>query len=77
MTAPFKIIDNVRAREAGDDCSRALGRRRSSRPAGEKRWTEAELAKVRKELEAEVAELRADISKAESEIAERTGRRGR
>ncbi len=40
---------------------------------GEKPWTEAELAKVRKELEAEVAGLRADISKAESEIAERLG----
>jgi DnaK suppressor protein len=40
---------------------------------GEKPWTEAELAKVRKELEAEVAGLHADISKAESEIAERLG----
>jgi DnaK suppressor protein len=38
---------------------------------GEKRWTETELAKVRKELEAEVAGLREDISRAESEIAER------
>ncbi len=38
---------------------------------GEKRWTETELATVRKELEAEVAGLRADISRAESEIAER------
>jgi len=41
--------------------------------AGEKRWTEMELAKVRKELEAEVAGLRADIARAESEIAERLG----
>jgi DnaK suppressor protein len=41
--------------------------------AGEKRWTEAELAKVRKELEAEAAGLRADIARAESEIAERLG----
>jgi DnaK suppressor protein len=40
---------------------------------GEKPWTEAELAKVRKELEAEVARLRADISAAESQIAERLG----
>jgi DnaK suppressor protein len=40
---------------------------------GEKPWTEAELAKVRKELEAEVAGLQADISRAESEIAERLG----
>jgi len=39
--------------------------------SGEKRWTEAELAKVRKELESEIAELRAEISKSESEIAER------
>ncbi len=41
--------------------------------SGEKRWTEAELAKVRKELESEISELRAKISKAESEIAERMG----
>jgi DnaK suppressor protein len=38
---------------------------------GEKPWTETELVKVRKELEAEVAALRADISQAESQIAER------
>jgi DnaK suppressor protein len=38
---------------------------------GEKPWTEPELVKVRKELEAEVAGLRADISRAESQIAER------
>jgi DnaK suppressor protein len=40
---------------------------------GEKPWTESELAKVRDELEAEVTGLRADIAKAESEIAERLG----
>jgi DnaK suppressor protein len=40
---------------------------------GEKPWTDAELAKVRKELEAEAAGLQADISRAESEIAERLG----
>jgi DnaK suppressor protein len=40
---------------------------------GEKPWTEAEVAKVRHELEAEVAGLGADISQAESEIAERLG----
>ncbi|HWG60659.1 MAG TPA: TraR/DksA C4-type zinc finger protein [Streptosporangiaceae bacterium] len=40
---------------------------------GEKPWTEQELAKVRKELEAEAAGLRADISRAESQIAERLG----
>jgi DnaK suppressor protein len=38
---------------------------------GERRWTEAELAKVRDQLAAEVAELRADIDKAESDIADR------
>jgi DnaK suppressor protein len=38
---------------------------------GEKPWTETELVKVRKELEAEAAGLRADISRAESQIAER------
>jgi DnaK suppressor protein len=40
---------------------------------GEKPWTEAELGTVRKELEAEVEGLRADIDAAESEIAERLG----
>jgi DnaK suppressor protein len=40
---------------------------------GEKPWTEAELGKVRGELEAEVAGLRADISEAESQVAERLG----
>ena len=38
---------------------------------GEKPWTETELVKIRKELEAEVVGLRADISRAESQIAER------
>ena len=38
---------------------------------GEKHWTEAELVKVRKELETELAGLRADISRAEAQIAER------
>lgn len=41
--------------------------------SGEKRWTEAELAEVRKELESEITGLRAEISKSESEIAERMG----
>jgi DnaK suppressor protein len=41
--------------------------------SGEKRWTAAEIAKVRGELEAEVAELRSEIAKAETEIAERMG----
>jgi DnaK suppressor protein len=40
---------------------------------GEKRWTEAELTKVRQQLEAEIAGLAADISEAESAIAERLG----
>jgi RNA polymerase-binding transcription factor len=40
---------------------------------GEKPWTEAELDKVRVELQAEVAGLRTDIDQAESEIAERLG----
>jgi DnaK suppressor protein len=38
---------------------------------GEDPWTDQELAEVRKELEEEAAGLRADIAKAESEIAER------
>ena len=40
---------------------------------GEKPWTEAELKKVRQQLEAEIAGLAADISEAESAIAERLG----
>ena len=40
---------------------------------GEKPWTEAELKKVRQELQAEIAGLMADISQAESAIAERLG----
>jgi hypothetical protein len=38
---------------------------------GEKPWTEAELDKVRAELQAEVEELRTNIDRAELEIAER------
>lgn len=40
---------------------------------GEKPWTGQELAEVRKELEAEAAGLREDISTSESEIAARLG----
>jgi len=40
---------------------------------GERRWTEAELAKVRDTLGAEAADLRGEIDKAESEIADRLG----
>jgi DnaK suppressor protein len=40
---------------------------------GEKPWTEAELDKVRAELEAEISGLSMDIDQAESEIAERLG----
>jgi DnaK suppressor protein len=38
---------------------------------GERRWTEAELARVHDQLAAEAAELRANIDKAESDIADR------
>jgi DnaK suppressor protein len=38
---------------------------------GERRWTEAELEKVREELKSEIARLRAEITQAESQIAER------
>jgi DnaK suppressor protein len=40
---------------------------------GEKAWTEAELKKVRQQLQAEIAGLMTDISQAESAIAERLG----
>jgi DnaK suppressor protein len=40
---------------------------------GEKRWTEAEVAELRNQLAAEVAALRADIERAETDIASRLG----
>ena len=40
---------------------------------GEKPWTEAELKKVRRQLQEEIAGLNADISEVESAIAERLG----
>jgi DnaK suppressor protein len=40
---------------------------------GERRWTEAELGKVRDMLAAEAAALREDIGRAESDIASRLG----
>jgi DnaK suppressor protein len=40
---------------------------------GEKKWTEAELATVRDQLATEAAELRADIDRAETDIALRLG----
>jgi DnaK suppressor protein len=40
---------------------------------GEKRWTQAELEAVRTELATEAAALRADIERAESDIAMRLG----
>jgi DnaK suppressor protein len=40
---------------------------------GEKKWTDAELGKLREQLATEAAELRADIGRAESDIASRLG----
>ena len=40
---------------------------------GEKPWTEAELKKVRQQLESDIAGLTADITEAESAIAARLG----
>ena len=40
---------------------------------GEDRWTEAEIAELRDQLAAEAAELRAEIDRAESDIASRLG----
>ena len=40
---------------------------------GERRWTGSELSKLRDTLAAEAAELRTDIDRAESEIADRLG----
>ncbi len=40
---------------------------------GEKRWTEAEIAEIRDQLGAEAAALRAEIERAEADIAIRLG----
>ncbi len=40
---------------------------------GEKKWTESELSEVRDKLATEAAALRADIGRAESDIASRLG----
>ena len=40
---------------------------------GERKWTEGELSEVRDQLAKEAAELRADIDRAESDIASRLG----
>ncbi len=40
---------------------------------GERRWTEAEVARVRDQLATEAAALRAEIARAESDIASRLG----
>jgi DnaK suppressor protein len=40
---------------------------------GEKRWSEAELAEVRDQLASEAAALRAEIDRAETDIASRLG----
>ena len=40
---------------------------------GERRWTDSELSKLRDTLSAEAAELRAEIDRAESDIADRLG----
>lgn len=40
---------------------------------GERRWTEAEIAKVRNQLAEEAAGLQAEIDRAESDIADRFG----
>jgi DnaK suppressor protein len=40
---------------------------------GEKRWTEIEIAELRDQLATEAAALRADINRAESDIANRLG----
>ena len=63
----------VPQREADHGRSRWRQRRRPSRAPGEKRWTEAELKKVRQQLQSEIAGLLADINEAESAIAERLG----
>src|ERR1700750_3201368 len=68
-----KIIENVAPRRWEMAATTRSGAAALPVRSGEKRWTEAELAKVRKELESEIAELRAEISKSESEIAERMG----
>ncbi|HET7014024.1 MAG TPA: TraR/DksA family transcriptional regulator [Streptosporangiaceae bacterium] len=40
---------------------------------GEQRWTDAEISELASQLEKEAAELRAEITRAESDIADRLG----
>ena len=40
---------------------------------GERRWTEAEISKIREQLAEEAAELQVEIERAESDIADRLG----
>jgi len=53
--------------------AKAAGARAAALPVrpGEKGWSEAELKKVRQQLQADIAGLTADINEAESAIAER------
>jgi DnaK suppressor protein len=62
-------------RGGGVGASRAADAGAAAPPVrpGEKPWTEAELKKLRQQLQAEIAGLAADISEAESAIAERLG----
>ncbi len=62
-----------RSRSAHSLPSRAANGSAAALPVreGEQPWSEAELAEVRARLETEIAGLQADISKAESEIADR------
>jgi DnaK suppressor protein len=60
-------------REAGMTAAARSGAAALPVRPGERRWTEAELAKVRETLATEAAELRADIERAESDIADRLG----
>ncbi len=68
--------DNSGAEEGsrGEECEGAMSVTEAAglpvRP-GEDKWTEAELAEVRQELESDIALLREEIAKAKSELAER------
>jgi DnaK suppressor protein len=64
--APFRKGRQIMAAAAGASAALPV------RP-GEKPWTEAELKKVRQQLQSDIAGLTADISEAESAIAARLG----
>ena len=68
-----KIIASSAPREAGMTAAAQSGAANFPVREGERRWTDAEIAKVREQLAEEAAELQTEIDRAESDIASRLG----